>query len=79
MNDEAKKRSIEEIVESLRRLGCSECQARLHGQRLLRAKTAQRPHHVPIDRRPRGPRSRVFHRLKIASGRLANAPVLRSW
>jgi len=70
MNDthfEAKKKSIEEIVESLRLLGCSESQARLHGQRLLRVKTARRPHQVPIDRRPRGPRSRLFHRLKIAN------------
>src|SRR5215475_8854653 len=64
---EPKKRSIEEMVESLRLLGCSEFQAQLHGQRLLKARTAQRPHHVRIDGRPRGPRSWLFHGLKATS------------
>jgi hypothetical protein len=58
----AKGRSIEEIVDSLRLLGCSEGQAQLHGQRLLKVRTAPRPfHRVRISKGPRGPRSRLFY------------------
>ena len=64
----AKGRSIEEIVAFLRLLGCSEGQAQLHGQRLLKVRTAPPPfHRARISQGPRGPRSRLFYSLKNQS------------
>jgi hypothetical protein len=60
-----KRKSIEEIVESLRLFGCSEYQRQLHGQRLLKIRSAPRVRHgAGTSRSARGPKSRMFYKWR---------------